>query len=100
MAADALRVKSELVKLPLAPHTDADVAAAAEVVKRVKEPATKFLDKVKAFRVLDVAARNGKPWEVEVQVIALGDVAWVSLPGEIFVELGWRSRRARRSRTR
>src|SRR5262249_53980923 len=27
--------------------------------------------------------------EVEVQVVALGrDVAWVSLPGEIFVELG------------
>src|SRR5262249_40240536 len=41
------------------------------------------------FKVLDVAARNGKPWEVKVQVIALGDeLAWVSLPGEIFVELG------------
>src|SRR5207302_8999970 len=60
-----------------------------EVVKRVKEPATRFLDKVKAFRVLDVAARKGKAWEVEVQVITLGDqLAWVSLPGEIFVELG------------
>jgi hypothetical protein len=47
------------------------------------------MDKVKAFRVLDVAARQGKPWEVEVQVITLGDqLAWVSLPGEIFVELG------------
>jgi neutral ceramidase len=88
VSADGLRIKSEVVKLPLAPHTEADVAAANEVVKRVKEPATKFLDKVKAFRVLDVAARRGKPWEVEVQVIALGDVAWVSLPGEIFVELG------------
>jgi hypothetical protein len=87
--ADALRVKSEIVKLPLAPITDADVAAANEVVKRVKDPKTKFLDKVQAFKVLDVAARTGKPWEVEVQVIALGDqVAWVSLPGEIFVELG------------
>jgi hypothetical protein len=87
--ADTLRIKSEVVKLPLAPITDADVEAANEVVKRVKEPATKFLDKVKAFRVLDVAARKGKPWEVEVQVIALGDqLAWVSLPGEIFTELG------------
>jgi hypothetical protein len=86
--ADTLRIKSEVVKLPLAPYTEADVTAANETVKRVKEPATKFLDKVKAFRVLDVAGRNGKPWEVEVQVIALGDVAWVSLPGEIFVELG------------
>lgn len=85
---DALRVRSEVVKLPLAPHTEAEVAAAHEVVRRVKEPATRFLDKVKAFRVLDVEGRKGKPWEVEVQVIALGDVAWVSLPGEIFVELG------------
>ncbi|MBI3874457.1 MAG: hypothetical protein HY300_00490 [Verrucomicrobia bacterium] len=36
-----------------------------------------------------MAAREGKPQEVEVQVIALGDdLAFVSLPGEIFVELG------------
>jgi hypothetical protein len=89
VTADGLRVKSEVVQLPLAPIMDADVEAANEVVKRVKEPATKFLDKVKAFKVLDVAARKGKPWEVEVQVIVLGDqLAWVSLPGEIFVELG------------
>ena len=40
---------------------------------------------------LDVVGRKGKPWEVEVQVIAVGDdTAWVSLPGEIFVELGLR----------
>lgn len=89
VAADGLQVQSEIVKLPLAPITDADVEAAREVEKRVKVPATKFLDKVKAYRVLDVAARKGKAWEVEVQVIALGDqIAWVSLPGEIFVELG------------
>jgi hypothetical protein len=44
---------------------------------------------VRAHRVLDIAAREGKPQEVEVQVITLGrDVAWVSWPGEIFVELG------------
>jgi hypothetical protein len=89
VAADSLRVRSEIVKLPLAPITDSDVTAAKETVKQVKDPKTKFLDKVKAYKVLDVAARDGKPWEVEVQVIAIGDqVAWVSLPGEIFVELG------------
>jgi hypothetical protein len=87
--ADGLRVKSAIVKLPLAPVTAEDVAKAKDVVKRLKEPKTPFLDKVKAIQVLDVAAREGKPWEVEVQVIALGEqVAWVSLPGEIFVELG------------
>ena len=44
---------------------------------------------VRAYRALDVAARDGKPHRVEVQVLALGnDLAWVGLPGEIFVELG------------
>ncbi len=86
---DALQVRSEMVKLPLAPNSTADVDAAHETVKGIKDPKTKFLDKVKAFRVLDVLARNEKPWEVEVQIIALGNqLAWVSLPGEIFVELG------------
>jgi hypothetical protein len=58
-------------------------------VKRINAKETKFLEKVKAYKVLDVAARQGKPQEVEVQVITLGKaLAWVSLPGEIFVELG------------
>jgi hypothetical protein len=87
--AGGLRVKSALVHLPLAPHTADDVSRAREVVKRPRDPKTPFLDMVKAYRVLDVAARDGRPLEVEVQVIALGDrIAWVSLPGEIFVELG------------
>lgn len=43
----------------------------------------------RAYKVIDVHERHGKPQEAEVQVIALGrDVAWVALPGEIFVELG------------
>lgn len=84
-----LRVKSATVRLPLAPIDKEDLARAKEIVQRIQDPKTTFLEKVKAFQVLDVAAREGKPWEVEVQVIALGDqIAWVSLPGEIFVELG------------
>src|SRR5215211_2969198 len=35
VATDTLRVQSEIVKLPLAPITDADVSAAKEIVKRV-----------------------------------------------------------------
>jgi len=44
---------------------------------------------VKAHQILDIHARDGKPIEAEVQVIALGsNLAWVSLPGEVFVQLG------------
>ncbi len=85
----AIQVRSEMVKLPLAPITDADIAQARAVYARINDPKTTFPEQVNAFKVLDIVQRNGQPLEVEVQVIALGrDVAFVSLPGEVFVELG------------
>lgn len=87
-----LRCKSEIVKLPLPPITPADVEKARATATKFRETKGKgipFLESVATFKVLDVEARQGKPQEVEVQVVALGqDIAWVSLPGEIFVELG------------
>jgi hypothetical protein len=83
-----LRVRSEVVQLPLARHTDEELLQAREIAARRGAQAS-FLDQVKAYRILDVAARQGKPMDVDVQVFALGrDIAWVALPGEIFVELG------------
>lgn len=85
----ALRVRTAHVKLPLPKITDEDLSSARAVMARMKEKPAPFLEQVAAFKVLDVEARKGIPLEVEVQVIALGDrYAWVSLPGEIFVELG------------
>lgn len=82
--AATLRTASETVALQLAPYTPEELAWAPAINQ--KSP---FLDQVKARRVLDVAARAGKPFDAEVQVIALGrDVAIVGLPGEIFVEHG------------
>jgi hypothetical protein len=89
VAAGPLRARSQLVELPLPRVTPEDLAAAREVQKRVSDRKTTFMEKVQAYKVLDVAAREGKPLEAEVQVIALGDqIAWVALPGEAFVELG------------
>jgi hypothetical protein len=89
---DPLQVKSETVLLPLPRISPADVDSARQIVARHQDPKAKqptFLETVRAYKVLDVEARQGKPTEVEVQAIALGsDLAWVSLPGEIFVELG------------
>jgi neutral ceramidase len=87
-----LRISTEMVSLPLPRVSKDEVTAAEKIAEAVSEkvpPAPKFMDQVQAFKVLDVAEREGKPQQVEVQVIALGhDIAWVSLPGEIFVELG------------
>lgn len=86
----APRVRSEKLKLPLPALAPGEVEKARAFATRIgSKEDPKFLEKVWAFTVLDVFGRNGQPLEVEVQVIALGrDLAWVSLPGEIFVELG------------
>jgi hypothetical protein len=91
-AADGpLRVTSEIVELPLPPVNAEDVADAKAVIAEIQAGKKRppFLKQVQAFKALDVAARLGKPHALEVQVISLGDdLAWVSLPGEIFVQLG------------
>ncbi len=88
----SLRVKNAVVDLALPEVKSNDIETARAVAARLhdtKAARPSFLELVRAFKVLDVAARKGEPQHVEVQVIALGDeVAWVSLPGEIFVELG------------
>jgi hypothetical protein len=86
-----IAAKSEMIVLPIPMISPADVEKARALVATAADEQNRFsfLDRVNAYKVLDVAAREGKPLEVEVQVIRLGpDVAWVSLPGEVFVELG------------
>jgi hypothetical protein len=92
VAAGPLRVSSAMVELELPRVTAEDVAKGKGVIAALdagSKPAPAFLDQVQAFQAVEVAGRLGKAFAVEVQVISLGDdLAWVSLPGEIFVELG------------
>lgn len=82
-----LRAQSEVLQLPTAPISPEDIEEARAIVAR-KDKA-RFMEQVQAYKVLDIEKRRGEPLEVEVQVITMGDaLAWVSLPGEIFVELG------------
>lgn len=89
LAGGALRGKHEVVPLPLAQIKEDDLERARKVATTFGKDEPTFMEKVQAFKVLDVFARQGKPLEAEVQGIALGDdLALVALPGEIFVELG------------
>jgi hypothetical protein len=90
VSAGALRGRSELVELSLPEITPEQVEEAKRTVATTKDDrGANFMKLVRAYRTLDVAGREGKPHRVEVQVIALGSqIAWVALPGEIFVELG------------
>lgn len=92
-----VRAVRRIVPLPLAPLTDGDEAWANAVIARQNSGESKptFLELVKAYRVIDVVDRKGEPISAEVQVIAIGDqIAFVALPGEIFVELGLSIKRA------
>ena len=86
----AIQGSREIVPLETAPIKPQDPEWAQGVVARYGTPeAAPFYEQVHAFKVLDIEKRNGKPIDAEVQVITLGDqIAWVGLPGEIFVELG------------
>jgi neutral ceramidase len=86
--ASCLRVARETVSLPVRRYTAAEIQKAQEVAASFSKTSTTTPELVNAFKVLDAAAYKGA-MEAEVQVIGLGDkIAWVSLPGEIFVELG------------
>jgi hypothetical protein len=85
-----LLARTEKVALPTPSFSAAEVERAKQTIARYGKPdAPPFQDVVHAWKVLDVAALNGRPLETEVQVIALGDqLAWVGMPGDAFVELG------------
>jgi hypothetical protein len=88
--AGRLQVRSDVVKLPL-PHFTAEQLEQARLDVHTAKDNTRdgFMKLVRAHRVLDVASREGRPQEAEMQVITFGnDVAWVAWPGEVFVELG------------
>ncbi|HUS05425.1 MAG TPA: neutral/alkaline non-lysosomal ceramidase N-terminal domain-containing protein [Bryobacteraceae bacterium] len=88
--------RSESVPLAPAPLQPGDVDKAKAIVARLNTAGKPtFLETVFALKVLGASARDGRPYDAEVQVIALGDqIAWVGLPGEIFSELGMAIRKA------
>ena len=89
-----LRVRRETVELPLTTFTEAELRKARDIVAR-HDAATPLLETAKANRVLDVATRKGKPIEVDVQVIALGqDIAWVAASGRT-LRGAWSERQGR-----
>lgn len=85
-----IRVASRIVPLPAVKLTDADLAWARSIESEYGKPGqAPFYDLVRAFKILELGKRNGQPIDAEVQVLTVGTtLAFVGLPGEIFVELG------------
>jgi neutral ceramidase len=89
VAAGPVRVKNEIVRIPLAEIKPEQTGPAKQTVARFGKPGQPpFLEMVEAMKVLDVTGPKRDLLEAEVQVIMIGELAYVSLPGEIFTELG------------
>ncbi len=95
-AVDRVQCRDEAIGLSPPSVTPGDVEWAKEVSMKFGKPdAAPFMDQVKAEKIMSVSALHGKPIQTEIQVISLGNqVAWVGLPGEVFVELGLAVKRA------
>jgi len=75
------------VQLPCATVTDEQVAWARQVVAQPADPTKDFtMDRVKAMRVMKVHEMEKSYIPAEVQVLRIGDVAFVGFPAEMFVE--------------
>jgi len=85
----APRARSVTVTLQRRKFSDADIAKAKDVANRMFTENFGTVPMAEAVCILETIAKQDVPLEVEVQAIAFSDgLAIVSLPGEIFVELG------------
>jgi hypothetical protein len=83
-------VGSATVEVPLQQFSNERVARAREEMKFVDSGREmSFLDRVETYKINAIQLRNGPNIPLEVQVFCFSnDVAIVTLPGEVFVELG------------
>jgi neutral ceramidase len=86
----SLAVRQKLIDVPAQQFSADDVAKAKERMKKIGTRDLTFLEQVECNKIVDVSQRyaNGK---VPIEVVAIRlspDVAIVTLPGEVFVELG------------
>ncbi|MBN2270596.1 MAG: hypothetical protein JXN61_08280, partial [Sedimentisphaerales bacterium] len=90
-----LKVRRQIVQVPLQKYGPGEIAWARESIKKVGTADLSFLEQVKAYKILAIELRGGDTIGLEVQVFRLsGDVAVVGLPGEVFVDLGLAIKRA------
>jgi len=85
-----VRGSSKYAELPVQSATQEEIDEARAILAATKtDQGGNFMKLVKAQRIIDIARRETGQIRAEVQVLAIGrELAWVGLPGEVFVELG------------
>lgn len=85
-----LAIKRGVVEVPLQEYSDEQIKKAAASMAKIGSRELSFLEQVETNKITDLqVSYTGKTHPIEVQVIRLSsNVAVVTLPGEVFVELG------------
>jgi hypothetical protein len=82
------------LELPIPAVTEEEIVAMRKVMATPPSKNVDFtLDRVRASRTLAIAALGGR-LRTEIQVLAVGPIAFVAIPGELFVELGMEIQKA------
>jgi hypothetical protein len=86
----SLAIRQKLIEVPAQEFSKAEVATANERMTKIGTRDLTFLEQVEANKIVDVSQQyaNGK---VPIEVVAMrlsANAAIVTLPGEVFVELG------------
>jgi hypothetical protein len=85
----SLAVRSTTVSAPLQSYSEGEIAQARENLELVGTRELPFLGQVEAYKIVDLQRQPGKFVPLEVQAFRLNkDTAIVTLPAEIFVEIG------------
>ena len=85
----ALAVRQTVVEASLQAYSAEQIAAAKASMDRVGDRKVAFLKRVEMYKIMAIQLRGGTTLSLEVQAFRLSkDVAIVTLPGEVFVELG------------
>lgn len=85
----ALAARRTLVKVPLQQYDAERTAAARADMAKIGTREMSFLEQVETYKIVALAELKSETLDLEVQAFRLsGDAAIVTLPGEVFVELG------------
>jgi len=89
---EELRIVREEIELPLRKITDSEIEKARKLAQGRKIKKISLVDglseEVYAEQILALSKTSKKSLSSEIQAISLGDIALVSIPGELFVEYG------------
>ena len=91
----SLAVRRAIVEAPLQQYSAEQVVAARERMAKIGTRELSFLEQVETAKIYDLSLRKADSIPLEVQAFRLSpEVAIVTLPAEVFVELGLAIKRA------